>query len=110
VDVLIDIVELEAGPYSVWWLAGTNPMIHELKYVGAEGETHMAEVATSLVKGVIFIYDFIMPKAKLLPKTPKIPEAAAAARKSSGHHHPGSPSGLHTDETRRPRKQIAALG
>jgi hypothetical protein len=103
------IVELEAGPYSIGWLAGTNPTIHELEYVDAKGETHMAEVATSLVKGVIFISDFIMPKAKLLPKTPKNPEAAAAARKCSGHHHPGFPSGLHADETRRPTKKMAGM-
>ncbi|MBX3740297.1 MAG: hypothetical protein KF712_04855 [Akkermansiaceae bacterium] len=103
------IVELEAGPYSIGWLAGTNPTIHELEYVDAEGQTHMAEVATSLVKGVIFISDIIMPKAKLLRKSPRNPEAAAAARKASGHHHPGFPSGLRANETRRPRKKMARM-
>jgi hypothetical protein len=100
-------IELEAGPYSIGWLAGTNPTVHELQYVDAEGETHTAEVATSLVKGVIFISDFIMPKAKLLRKNHRNPDAAAAARISSGHHHPGFPSGLSVNETRRPRRKMA---
>jgi hypothetical protein len=101
------VTKLDSGPYSFGWWAGMNSTIHEVEYTDRDGETHMAEVETSLLTGIAFVSDIIMPKAKLLRKSPRNPEAAAAALKASGHHHPGFPSGLPANETRRPRKKMA---
>ncbi|WAC21328.1 hypothetical protein OVA24_08010 [Luteolibacter sp. SL250] len=101
------VTKLETGPYSSGWLVGMNSTIHQVEYTDDDGETHLAEVSTSLLMGLSFVSDIIMPKARLLRKNPKNPEAAAAARKASGHHYPEFPSDLKVDESRRPRQRMA---
>ncbi|RYD38916.1 MAG: hypothetical protein EOP87_00290 [Verrucomicrobiaceae bacterium] len=104
------VLKLETGPYGFGWRVGPIRAIHEVEYTDKQGRIHTAEVATSLLSGVSFVFDIIMPKPKLLRKNPRNPDAALAAWKSSRHHHPGFPSGLTMDEKRKPRPRLARPG
>ena len=104
------VLKLETGPYGIGWRVGTIRAIHEVEYTDKQGRIHTAEVATSLLLGVVFVSDFIMPKGKLLRKNPINPDAALAARKFSRRHHPGFPSGLTMDEKQKPRPRLARPG